>query len=685
MGAEGTRGSVNERVREEAARLREQLHYHAYRYYVLDSPEISDAEYDRMMRRLEELERQHPELVTPDSPTRRVGAPPLPEFPSVRHQLPMLSLGDAFSAEEVKEWYGRIQRMLGLPSEAEIELVVEPKIDGLAITIRYEDGVLVQAATRGDGYTGEEVTANVRTIPAIPLRVPVTGGSDPPPVCEVRGEVYMTLAAFKQLNDRRAAAGEPLFANPRNAAAGAVRQLDSRITAKRPLSFYGYGLGFCEGVSVATQWEALDFLRHLGIPVSEDARLVGCLAEALDYCTCWMGRRDELPYEVDGMVLKVNDLSLHERLGAVGRTPRWAVAFKFAPREETTRLLDIRVNVGRTGVVTPYAVLEPVRIGGVEVKQASLHNEDYVRSRDIRIGDVVVVARAGDVIPQVVMPVVSRRTGDEKPFQMPATCPSCGEPLTRAEDEAATYCTNAACPAQLARHLEYFASRQAMDIQGLGERVSQQLVEAGLVQDVGDLYFLTKDRLLQLDGFADKRAEALLSSIEGSKERPFWRVLVGLGIRRVGTVVAQALAEHFGPMNKLSHASEEDIEEVPGLGPYTAASVREWFSRPRNRALIEKLKRAGVRLGEEAAEAGRPGPLEGLTFVITGRLAGLSREQARSLIAEAGGRTTESVSSRTDYVVAGEEPGSKLDRARSLGVAIISEEELLRLASGVGE
>ena len=669
-------------VKQEVEKLRQSLRYHSYRYYVLDSPEISDAEYDRMMRRLEELEAQYPELVSPDSPTQRVGAQPLTEFAAVTHDIPMLSLADAFSAEEVRQWHQRLQRTLGLGPSGEVELVAEPKIDGLAISITYENGLMTLAATRGDGFVGENVTPNIRTVKAVPLRIPADGSFAPPALLEVRGEVYLPIHAFEALNRTRAEKGEPVFANPRNAAAGSVRQLDPQITAQRPLSFFGYGLGHHEGVAIDSQWETLNYIKKLGFPVSPDVRLLPTLEAALDYAVAWMAKRQHLPYEADGMVLKVNDFGLQEQLGVAGRAPRWAIAFKFPPREETTRLLDIAVNVGRTGVVTPYAILEPVNIGGVTVRQATLHNADYIESRDIRIGDMVVVARAGDVIPQVVGPITSLRTGSERVFEMPATCPSCGEPLTRAPDEAATLCTNAKCPAQLARHVEYFASRDAMDIEGLGEKVAQLLVEKGLVHDVADIYYLSREQLLTLDGFGEKRATALLANIEASKERPFSRLLLGLGIRRVGAVVAQALAEHFGSMDRLAAASAAEIEAVPGVGPFTASAVVEWFSRDTNRQVIEKLRRAGVRLADERARPSEPGRLGGLTFVITGRLPTMSREQARSAIVAAGGKVTESVSRQTSYLVAGEDPGSKYERAVQLGIPIISEKDLQEMLGG---
>lgn len=671
-----------EDVAAEAKRLRKFLNYHSYRYHVLDQPEISDAEYDRAMVRLQELEEAHPDLRTPDSPTQRVGGLPSSQFRAVRHEVPMLSLDDAFEAGAVHDWYSRVRKLLELGPEGEVTLVVEPKIDGLALNLRYEEGLLVNAATRGDGSTGEDVTANVQTIRSIPLRIPVQGG-DAPALLEIRGEAYLSLKAFERLNNRRAEEGEPVFANPRNAAAGSIRQLDPRVTSRRPLSFFGYGIGLGEGITIGSQWQALRLVEQMGLPVSGDARRFESLEEALQYCQGWMDRRDVLPFEADGLVLKVDDFELQDRLGVVGRAPRWAIAFKFPPREETTRLLSVEVNVGRTGVVTPYAVLEPVEIGGVTVRQASLHNADYVRERDIRVGDVVVVARAGDVIPQVIGPVVSLRTGTETPFVMPTHCPSCGSELSRLEDEAATYCTNSACPAQRARHLEYFASRGAMDIEGLGEKVAQQLTSAGLVSDVADVYRLRVENLLPLDGFAEKRAHSLIEAIERSKGRPFWRVLLALGIRRVGPVVAQALADEFGSIDSLAEATADRIETVHGMGTFTAAAVTQWFAQPQNRDLLERLRQAGVRLSQERA-APTEGPLTGRVLVVTGRLENLTRSEAKRLIAEAGGKVSESVGKTTDYLVVGEDPGSKLQKAESIGVKIIGEKELVALVRGAG-
>lgn len=670
-------------VAQRVAELRRVLRYHAYRYYALDAPEISDAEYDALMRELRELEAQHPELVTPDSPTQRVGAEPLPEFRRVEHPVPMTSLADAFSADEVREWLARARRILG--DEVRLEFVAEPKIDGLAVALTYEEGLLVRGATRGDGRVGEDITPNVRTIRNVPLRIPVApDGPEPPPRIEVRGEIYMPRDLFEQLNEARMAEGQEPFANPRNAAAGSVRQLDSRITAQRPLRLFAYAIGYAEGRDVATQWEALAFLRELGFAVNPDIRLFDDLEEVLAYCQEWMDKRDELNYEADGVVIKINDLATQERLGVVGNAPRWAVAFKFPAREATTRLLRIEVNVGRTGVLTPYAVLEPVRLGGVEIRQASLHNFEDLARKDIREGDVVVIRRAGDVIPQVVKPVVELRTGEERVPQVPSVCPSCGEPVVQEPGQVAVYCVNAQCPAQLVRHIEHWASRAALDVEGLGIRVAEMLVDAGLVRDVSDLYALTKEQLMALEGFQERRAENLLQALDASRERPLWRVLAGLGIRGVGTRVAQVLAERFGSLDALMAATKEELTEIEGIGPIIAANIVAYFEQARNRELIERLRERGVRMADEAPapETGKQ-PLEGLTFVITGTLPSMSREEATALITEHGGRVTGSVSGNTSYLLVGEKPGAtKTRQAERLGVPTLDEPGLMALLSG---
>jgi len=668
---------VPEEVRKRVEELRREIHYHNYRYYVLNAPVISDAEYDALMRELRELEERYPELITPDSPTQRVGAPPAEEFARVRHPAPILSLDNAFGPDEARAWLERISKLL--PPGTRLDFVVEPKIDGLSVVLHYRDGVFVQGATRGDGEVGEDITANLRTLRQLPLRIPVhPDGPTPPPYLVVRGEAFMTIRDFEAFNRRQAERGEKTFANPRNAAAGSLRQLDPNVTAGRPLSLLCYQVVAYEGEPAppTTQWEVLQYLRALGFPVTEHAAHFDDLEGAIAYCEEWTHKRDTLPYEADGMVIKINDLRVAADLGIVGRAPRGAIAYKFPAREVTTKLLEIRVNVGRTGVLTPYAVLEPVQIGGVTVSKATLHNFDYIAEKDIRVGDRVIVKRAGDVIPQIVGPVVEARTGAEQPYRPPDRCPACGEPVVHPPDEVAVYCVNAACPAQLVRRIAYFASRGAMDIETLGEKTAKLLVDHGLVEDVGDLYYLKKEDLLQLEGFAEKKAENLLAGIEASKERPFSRVLTGLGIRYVGGIVAEILARHFGSVDALAAATVEDLQAVEGIGPRIAEAVVDWFHRPRHQQIIDKLRRAGVRLAEEAPTEAIPQPLAGLSFVITGTLS-RPREEIAEMIERYGGRVTSSVSRRTDYLIVGENPGgTKYRRAQELGVPMIDEARL---------
>lgn len=670
---------MSEDVAKRIAKLREEINYHNYLYHVLDSPVISDAEYDALVRELQALEAAHPELITPDSPTQRVGGEPLDKFEKVHHPEPVLSLDNAFDADEVRAWEGRIRKLL--PEGTRLDYVAEPKIDGLTVVLTYVDGVFTLGATRGDGLVGEDVTQNLRTIRALPLRIPVSpDGVEAPPRLVVRGEVYMAKDDFEELNRRQAERGEKTFANPRNAAAGSVRQLDSRITASRPLSLFTYAVVQSEGVTFSSQWEVLQYLRRLGFPVNPDSRLCADLEEAIAYSQEWMERRESLNYEADGMVLKVNDLALHEELGFVGKAPRWAIAFKAPSEEGVTRLVEIGVNVGRTGVLTPYAHLEPVRVGGVTITSATLHNEDYVIEKDIRVGDMVVIKRAGEVIPQVIRPLVQLRTGEERVWRMPERCPSCGEPVVRPEGEVAYYCANAACPAQVIRRVEHWASRGAMDIEGLGEKVAALLVREELVRDVADLYYLKAEQLLPLEGFAEKRVSNLLSAIEASKDRPLPRLIAALGIRHVGGIVAELLARHFSSLDELMAADVETLESIEGLGPMIARSIVDFFSRERNRRVIEKLKAAGVRTRRAVEEVKVPGPLTGLTFVITGTLPTLSRDAARELIKEHGGRVTDSVSRKTDYLVVGEAPGAtKITKAQKLGIPMIDEAELRRM------
>jgi DNA ligase (NAD+) len=661
--------------------LREQLRYHIYRYHVLDDPVISDDAYDALYRELQELEATHPELVTPDSPTQRIGGELRDEFTAVQHPRPMLSLSNAFQPEELRAWHDRFMRLL--PADhPEPAYVVEPKIDGLTVVLHYTDGFFILGATRGDGLLGEDITPNLRTVKALPLVIPVTDGPTPAPSrLVVRGEAYMPIDAFEEFNRQQAAAGKRTYANPRNTAAGSLRVLDPAITASRPLKLFCYQLIELEGgPELATQWQALDYLRKLGFPVSDQNRRFIDFEEMVTYCIEWEAVRDSLNFEADGLVIKIDSFALQERLGAVGNAPRWATAYKYPAPEAVTRLNRIVVNVGRTGTLNPAAELEPVRIGGVTVSNATLHNADYVAERDIREGDMVVIKRAGEVIPQVLRPVLELRPPGTQPWQMPERCPSCGEPVEHPEGEVAYYCVNAACPAQLVRSVEHFVSRGAMDIEGFGIRQAELFVELGLLQDVADIYYLGKDQLLPLEGFGEKKVDNLLSAIRESKERGPTRLLAALGIRGVGVTVAQALMGHFGSLAALAAAPRLQLEQIPGIGPKLAESIVDWFAREPNRQVLQKLQEAGVRTEAEVVEAEGPQPLEGLTFVITGTLPTMSRDQARAYIEAHGGKVTGSVSGKTDYLVAGEKAGSKLAKAEKLGVPVIDEAALQRLA-----
>jgi DNA ligase (NAD+) len=677
-------------VAERFEALRREVSYHSYRYHVLDDPVISDAEYDSLFHALRALEEAHPELITADSPTQRVGAEPIERFGKVRHPAPVLSLSNCFDMDDVRAWRDRIGRLL--PEGPEPDLVVEPKFDGLTVVLRYEDGLLVQGATRGNGEVGEDITGNLRTVRGIPLRIPVIGGADqaerlplprlgeqqPPPLLVVRGEAYMSISDFEAMNAGLEQAGERGFANPRNAAAGSLRQLDPAVTASRPLSIFCYDIVAEEGLHLETQLELLDYLREMGFPVTRDVVHLDSVEEIGPYYEEWTEKREHLDYEVDGLVIKINHLATREQLGVVGKDPRGATALKFPAREKTTRLIDVQVNVGRTGTINPLAILDPVNVGGVVVKQATLHNYDDVARKDIRVGDTVIVKRAGDVIPYVVGPVVHLRDGTEKPITPPEVCPSCGEPVHQPEGEIAIYCVNAGCPAQLVRLVEYFVSRSAMDIETFGSRTAQMLVERGIVNDVADLYTLTADDLLPLEGFKEKKISNLLEGIEVSKQRPLARLLAALGIRGVGVAVAELLADRFGSLENLGKASLDDLQAVEGIGPHTAAAVVEWFGSPHNQILVEKLRRAGVNPVVAGLEAGptRDQPLSGLTFVVTGTLAGLSRNEAKDLIEANGGKVTGSVSSKTSFLVVGDKPGSKLAKAQALGVPLLDEAAL---------
>jgi len=671
--------SVDENeAKERIEKLRELINYHNYRYYVLDSPEISDHEYDELMGGLRQLEEKFPQLITPDSPTQRVGAAPVEAFGVVEHREPMLSLGNVFSSEELFAWHKRISGLLG---EEQFDLVAELKMDGLAVALTYEEGGLVTGATRGDGFRGENITQNLRTIRSIPLAVP----RDAPRRFEVRGEVYFPKKGFKRLNEERSNAGQPLFANPRNAAAGSVRQLNPRITATRPLDIYIYGLGWVEGEVPPTHWETLEYLKSLGFKVNPTNSLFGDINQVESFYQHWVEEREHLPHEADGVVVKVNRFDLQERLGVVGREPRWAVAYKFPATQATTRLLDIGISVGRTGTLNPYAILEPVSVGGVTLKRAALHNEDDIRRKDIRIGDTVIVQRAGEVIPEIVAPVVSLRTGKEGFFVMPPRCPACGAEVVKPEGEAMTRCTSASCPAQISELVKHFVSRGAMDIDGLGEKLVDALIKEGLIKNVADIYSLKekKDEITEMERMAEKSVSNLLDAIDESKERPLSRIIFALGIRHVGAETAGILIKHFDSMDKLSRASEEELTSVPSIGPKIAESIAAFFRQESNREIIDKLRRAGVKLEKEPAGPEEL-PLSGQEFVISGKLEAFPRSDAEAKIKGLGGSVGSSVTKKTTFLVVGADPGSKLERARELGTKFLSEEEFLRVL-GEGE
>ena len=654
--------------------LRAQVNHHNYLYHALDAPEIGDAEFDALFHELRALEERHPELVTPDSPTQRVGAEPVAGFSEAVHLRPMLSLGNAFDEEQFMAWHERAQALV---DGEEFGMVCELKFDGLAVALTYEDGVLTRGATRGNGTVGEDVTSNLRTVRSIPLRLL----EEVPGRFEVRGEVLFPKSKFAELNREREEAGLPTYANPRNTAAGSVRQLDPRITASRGLDIFVYSLGHADAPMPDTHWETLEYLVSLGFRTNTHNRLVETPEDALAYYRGWLDEFETLDYGCDGVVIKVDSFDLQRHMGAVGREPRWAIAYKFPATRALTRLLEIRVNVGRTGSINPYAVLKPVDVGGATVSQATLHNEDYVKEKDLKVGDWVIVERAGEVIPQIVNVVEDKRTGGEQPFVMPTECPSCGEGLVRPEGEAMTYCVNAACPAQLVRLIEHFVSRGAMDIEGLGVRQVVVLLERGLIGDVADLYALEgkRDDLVAIDRMGERSVANLLAAIEASKVRPLARVLTALGIDHVGIEVAEALSRHFRTVDAIMGATEEGLSAVPSIGPKIAASVYAYFDSESNRAVVRKLRESGVEMTDE--ERPEPGEqsLAGLRFVVTGRLASFSRSQAEGRIKDAGGAVSGSVSKRTDYLVAGEDAGSKQADAEKLGIKIVKEDEFVTL------
>ena len=661
-----------------AADLRRELNYHNLRYYQMDDPVVSDGQYDALLRELQDIERDHPELQTVDSPTLRVGGDPSPAFFEVQHTRPMLSLGNAFDFEELEAWH---RRVTGLLDGAPFDMVCELKIDGLAVSLIYENGVLVQGATRGNGTTGEDVTRNLRTIRTIPLSLK---GSVPTHL-EVRGEVYLPIEEFRRLNEERAERGEPLYANPRNTGAGTIRQLDPKVTAARNMRIWVYSLNSTEGVeSIEGHWEALEWLGSVGFRINPENRLCHTLEEVRDYYQSWLERRHDLPYEVDGVVVKVSPLALQDQLGVVGREPRWAIAYKFPAEQATTKLLRIGINVGRTGSLNPYAVLEPVLVSGATVQHASLHNEEDIHRKDIRVGDTVIVERAGDVIPQVVGPVPAARTGNEQVFHMPELCPECDSLVVKNEDDAMHRCPNPSCPAQFFELLKHFVSKGAADIDGLGERWCAILIEKGMVSDVADLYRMEKARLLELDRMGDKLATRIMDNIEASKHRPLPRLLFAMGITHVGSEVADLLSQNYLGVTELSAATVEDLTEIEGIGPKIAESIIDWFRDPANQKVLEKLRSSGVCLQQDSlpsavVAATDATPLVGLTFVVTGTLSAFSRSEAEGRLKGLGGKVTSSVTKRTSYVVVGESPGSKAANAEKLGITVLDEDAFLRL------
>lgn len=667
--------SVPRAVRQRVEKLRAEINEHAYRYHVLDAPTVSDAVYDRLLRELRALEEQYPELVTPDSPTQRVGAPPSAAFTAVRHRAPMLSLANAFDEAELEAWDRRVRAALG---DAEIQYVCELKIDGAAVNLTYRDGRFVTGATRGDGVQGEDVTPNLRTVKSIPLAI---RGAKPPRLLEVRGEVYLPRTAFDAVNAERASRGEPPFANPRNAAAGSLRQLDPRVTASRPLNIFVYGLGFAEGLSPRSHWDTLAWLRQAGFRTNPHTSRCASLDEVKAYLAKWAERRETLDYETDGVVIKVDDPAQQAELGATAQAPRWALAYKFPAEQAITRLADIIINVGRTGALTPTAVLDPVRVSGVTVTSATLHNEDEIARKDVRIGDWVIVQRAGEVIPEVVGPLPERRTGGERRFVMPQECPVCHTPVEKPEGEAVARCPNLTCPAQVQERLSHFASRDAMNIEGLGDRLIAQLLQHGMIRDPADLYHLKKEQVLTLERMGDKSAQNLLDAIERSKQTTFARLLYALGIRHVGAHVAELLAGHFLSPKVLMEASPEEVRDIPGIGPTIAESVVSFFRRAPNRRLVQRLLDAGVVPAPAASPPVRHGPLAGAQVVFTGTLRRWPRGQAEALVRQAGGVPGDSVTKKTTYLVAGEAAGAKLEKARRIGVTVLTEDEFARLIS----
>lgn len=658
-----------DQAREKISCLKEEILRHNKAYYELDRPQISDAGYDLLMRELAELEKQYPELAAPDSPTQRVGGKPLTGFRTVRHRHPLLSLGNAFSAADLRDFHRRVTQVVG----NDVEYVVELKIDGLTVALVYQDGMLTSGATRGDGEVGEDITQNLKTVPTVPLKI-----VDLLPRLEVRGEAFMPKKAFLKLNQEREEAGEAVFANPRNAAAGSLRQLDPKVAASRQLQVFSYDILHVEGVEITNHGQVLDFLEEQGFLVNPKRIVARDMEEVIQYLEQWTEKRHQLLYDIDGMVIKVNSLAQRRLLGATSKAPRWAIAYKFPAEEKETKVVDIIVNVGRTGVLTPAAVLEPVRIAGSTVSRATLHNEDNIRDKDIRIGDTVLVHKAGDIIPEVIRVLADRRNGNERPFVMPNHCPECGSQVVRLAGEAAARCTGGACPAQLRESVIHFVSRDAMNIDGLGPAVIGQLLEAGLIKDVADLYYLSRKELLGLDRMGEKSAGNLIAAIEKSKQNSLSQLIFALGIRHVGARAGKTLASSLKSMEQLMKAEVEELTGIPEIGIKMAESIKAYFAEEQNRKIIEKLKNAGVNMEEKTETPGQK-HLAGKTFVLTGTLPNLSRKEAQLLLEEKGGKVTGSVSKNTDYVIAGENPGSKYDKALALQIKILDEDSFLEL------
>ena len=674
-----SKGRIKEDIGNRIKDLRKQIDHHNYRYYVLDSPEISDFAYDQLMRELLRLEAENPDLVTPDSPSQRVGAAPVSSFPPMVRRVPLLSMDNAMDTEELNAFHQRIVKLTG---REDIAYCCEPKFDGLAVELVYEKGTFTRGGTRGDGYTGEDVSGNLKTIKSIPLRL-IT--RKPPDLLEVRGEVVLYKSAFADLNRERSERREPLFANPRNAAAGSLRQLDPRITASRALVFFSYGIVDAVAVGLGSQYATLERLSGLGFKVNPDVRLCHGIGEVIDFCLYMQEKRESLPYEIDGVVIKVNEIDTQRVLGIKARSPRWAVAYKFPPTQETTTLRRIEVQVGRTGVLTPVAVLDPVRIGGVTVSRATLHNADEIKRKDVREGDTVIVQRAGDVIPEIVAPVVTRRTGGEREFVMPDTCPVCGSGVVRDSAgvngaEGVMYrCVNMACPAILKEQIYHFASKDALDIDGLGRKIIQQLVDKGMVRDVSDLYTLTRDDLMQMEGFAELSTSNLLNSIQKSKRSTLRRFLYSLGIPHVGQVAAKDLADRFGSLEKVMEADKEELQAIRGIGKEMTQAISGFFSNERNREIIRKLKHRGLEIPEQQPSEPESASLAGKKFCFTGTLESMTRSEAKQKVEGRGGQVVSSVGSQLDFLVAGAEPGSKLDKATSLGIRVLDENEFMRM------